>query len=204
MPVPSTMTTLLGDRVAPAQRSAAEPQAGLRAPASVVQVHAEHGDFVWVSLQRLGARDADLEDLFQEVFVVVHRRLSEFEGRSRVTTWLFGICLRVVAAHRRKAHTRLELPMDVPPDRADAAHRMPDAALARRQAATRITVILDGMDLEKRAVFVMAVLEELPSDEIAAILGVPVGTVYSRLNAARAELAEGLERWARAGRGGLR
>ena len=73
----------------------------------VVAVHVAHGDFVWASLQRLGARDADLEDRFQEVFLVVHQRGAEFEGRSRVTTWLFGICLRVMAAHPSRSSPRI-------------------------------------------------------------------------------------------------
>ncbi len=114
-------------------------------PTDVVAVHAMYGDFVWSSLQRLGARDADLEDLFQEVFVVVHRRLSGFEGRARVTTWLFGICLRVVSAYRRKMRLRRELPSDDAPEQADPADRMPDATLTRKQAAARLAAILDEM-----------------------------------------------------------
>src|SRR5882724_509457 len=60
-------------------------------------------DFVWRSLRRLGVPEATLDDAAQDVFVVVHRRLPEFEARSTVKTWLFGIVLRVVATHRRTA-----------------------------------------------------------------------------------------------------
>lgn len=164
------------------------------APAGVdvASVHAAHGDFVWASLQRLGARDADLEDRFQEVFLVVHQRGAEFEGRSRITTWLFGICLRVMAAHRRRAWVRRERVSDDLPDARSAD--APDQDLEAAEARRRLTAILDAMDLDRRAVFVMAVMEEMPADDIAAIVGVPVGTVYSRLHAARAQFESSLRR----------
>jgi RNA polymerase sigma-70 factor (ECF subfamily) len=166
----------------------ADAPAGL----DVASVHAAHGDFVWATLQRLGARDADLEDRFQEVFLVVHQRGAEFEGRSRITTWLFGICLRVMAAHRRRAWVRRErVSDDLPEARSTDA---PDHDLEAADARRRLAEILDAMDLDRRAVFVMAVLEEMPADEIATILGVPVGTVYSRLHAARAQFESALRR----------
>ncbi|MFO0625565.1 MAG: sigma-70 family RNA polymerase sigma factor [Polyangiales bacterium] len=158
----------------------------------VEAVHAAHGDFVWASLQRLGARDADLEDRFQEVFLVVHQRGGAFEGRSRITTWLFGICLRVMAAHRRRAWVRRERASDALPEHGGDAS--PDHDLEAAEARRRLAEILDAMDLDRRAVFVMAVLEEMPADEIATIVGVPVGTVYSRLHAARALFETALRR----------
>ncbi len=158
----------------------------------VEAVHAAHGDFVWASLQRLGARDADLEDRFQEVFMVVHQRGGDFEGRSRITTWLFGICLRVMAAHRRRAWVRRERATgSLPEGQADGS---PDASFEHAEAQARLREILDVMDLDRRAVFVMAVIEEMPADEIATIVGAPLGTVYSRLHAARKQFDETLRR----------
>lgn len=165
-----------------------EATAGL----DVASVHAAHGDFVWATLQRLGARDADLEDRFQEVFLVVHQRGAEFEGRSRLTTWLFGICLRVMAAHRRRAWVRRERASDELPEARSAD--APDHDLEAAEARRRLTEILDTMDLDRRAVFVMAVIEEMPADEIATLVGAPVGTVYSRLHAARAQFESALRR----------
>lgn len=160
----------------------------------VTAVHAAHGDFVWASLQRLGARDADLEDRFQEVFLVVHQRGGDFEGRSRVTTWLFGICLRVMAAHRRRAWVRRERATDETAE-VEAPHgESPEALMERRRAQARLREVLDAMDLDRRAVFVMSVIEEMPADEVAAIVGVPAGTVYSRLHAARKQFDETLRR----------
>lgn len=148
------------------------------------------------SLQRLGVRPADLEDVFQEVFLVVHKRLHTFDGTSALTTWLFGVCLRVAAAHRRKAWFRREVPADdsIEDAREAPASERPDEALAARQARALVRQVLDRMDIDKRAVFVMFELDQLPSEEIATILGVPIGTVWSRLHAARKQFERLVER----------
>jgi len=164
-------------------------------------VHRAHADFVWLSLQRLGVRDDDLEDTLQEVFVVVHQRLHTFDGSSQMTTWLFGICMRVAAAYRRRAHRRREeLVADVPETPSALG---PEDALAAGQAQQQLATLLETLDLEKRAVFVMYEIEELSCEEIASVVGVPVGTVYSRLHAARkvfeASVARSQARQARRG-----
>lgn len=159
-------------------------------------IHAEHADFVWLSLQRLGVRDADVEDSLQEVFVVVHRRLHTFDESSRVTTWLFGICLRVAAAYRRRAHFRKERATGEVPEQATSAEGSPEAMAAAGEARERLRAVLDTMELEERALFVMFEIDEVPCEQIAEMLGVPVGTVYSRLNAARKAFQGALARFA--------
>lgn len=163
---------------------------------TVMAVHEAQADFVFRSLQRLGVRPADLEDVFQEAFLVVHKRLHTFDGSSALTTWLYGICFRVAAAHRRRAWFRREVPTeDGAEDAREApASERPDEALAAREARALVQRVLDRMDIDKRAVFVMFELDQLPSEEIATILGVPVGTVWSRLSAARKQFEKILER----------
>ena len=174
------------------------PPGEASAPLDVRAIHAEHGEFVWATLQRLGIRETDREDLFQEVFVVVHRRLATFDGSSRMTTWLFGICLRVAAAHRRRAYVRREVPSDVDAQRESIAARdgetPEDEAVAREERET-LQAILDEMDLEKRAVFVMFAIEEMSCEQIAEITGAPKGTVHSRLHAARTQFRAAIARW---------
>jgi RNA polymerase sigma-70 factor (ECF subfamily) len=157
-------------------------------------IHDRHAEFVWLSLQRLGVADADVEDLLQEVFVVVHRRLDSYDASSRVTTWLFGICLRVVAAYRRRAFRRHERSVADVPDHPGPDEGGPEEAAAARQARERLRAVLDRMDLEKRALFVMFEIDELPCEAIAEMLSIPIGTVYSRLHAARKDFERALAR----------
>lgn len=156
-------------------------------------IYGERAEFVWLTLQRLGVRDADLEDLAHDVFLIAHRKLGTFDGSSRVTTWLFGICLRVAANYRRRAHVRLESPMgraESYESFADGREPEPEEILGMREARRRLAVVLDGLDLAKRAVFVMFEIEGLSCAEIATQMGVPLGTVYSRLHAARRAFAD--------------
>jgi RNA polymerase sigma-70 factor (ECF subfamily) len=158
-------------------------------PWTVVSLHAKYAGFVWASLHRLGVPDSDRPDLLQEVFVVVHRRLDSFDGSSAVTTWLFGICLRVVLGWRRHRRRHPEVPTEAPGVDERDAGRSPEEQAMAAQARATVARALDDLDPERRAVFVMFELEELSCVEIAAMIGVPVGTVYSRLHAARAAFA---------------
>ena len=175
-------------------------------PLDVLAIHDAHAGFVWCSLQRLGIRPSDLDDVSQEVFIVVHKRLHTFDGSSQITTWLFGICLRVAAAHRRRAWFRRETPSaELPDEDGLPDSQRPDELVAARQAHATLGRVLDAMDLEKRAVFVMFEIDELPTEDIAVMLGVPVGTVWSRLHAARKQFQAKLSRLGAATprRGGL-
>ncbi len=153
-------------------------------------IYARWARFVWVSLQRLGVRSADLDDICHDVFIVVQRKLPEFDRRGKVQTWLLGICVRVAANYRRRAYIRLEqsagdLHADgVVPIAAPEGAR-PDREVQRRRLLTRAEAALSRMSPVKRTVFVMFELEGLSCVEIAEELGLPVGTVYSRLHAAR-------------------
>lgn len=153
------------------------------AAGTAAEVYARHADFVWASLSRLGVAHDDLPDQLQEVFLVVHRRLDSYDGTCAVTTWLFGICLRVASMWRRHRKRHPEDVTDTPPERED--HRSPEGEYARRQAAVTLARALDALTPEKRAVFVMFEVDELSCDEIAEVLGVPKGTVFTRLRAAR-------------------
>ena len=153
-------------------------------------IYEEHARFVWVTLQRLGVQAVDLEDLAHDVFVVVHQRLHTFDGSSRMTTWLFGICLRVAANYRRRQRR-------APSEAAIRAQASDDATvqagademLARRQDAASAERVLAELSLEKRAVFIMFEIEGVPCQDIAELMGVPVGTIYSRLHATRKQIA---------------
>lgn len=149
----------------------------------------EHAAFVARFLARLGVPRDDAEDLVQEVFLTAHRRGGFVPGQARPTTWLAEIALRVASTARRSrrrkpAHASEGL------DHAQAQGADPAEAAAAREALVRIERALAGMDLDRRAVFVLFEIEGQACDAIAAGLGIPVGTVYSRLHAARREFLQ--------------
>jgi RNA polymerase sigma-70 factor (ECF subfamily) len=152
-------------------------------------LYRKHYAFVWRSVRRLSVRDGEIDDIVQEVFVVVHRRLSEFEGRSAITTWLFGIAYRVVRDHRRKIAARQRREAEVT---AGKPPTEPDKRLARHQAVDVLDGLLAELDEDKRAVFVMAEIVKMTANEIAEVIGVSPNTVSSRLRAARKAFEESL------------
>lgn len=160
-------------------------------PRTTESLHAEHADFVWRTLQRLGVRDVDLEDQLQEVFLVVHRRLSSFDPSVKPTTWLYGICLRVASAWRRRAFRRHELSDEGAQAEARSSEAPgADEMIALQQAQSLLERALDALDLERRAVFVMFEIEGLSCATIAEMTGAPLGTIYTRLGAARREVEQ--------------
>lgn len=160
---------------------------GRAALPEIAEVYQLHADFVWKSLQRLGLSPPEIEDAFQDVFVVVHRKLAEFCGGSQLTTWIFGICLRVVKEHRRRFARRRETDL-AEPESVDVDN--PELQVQRRRANEKLASILDSMSGDQRAVFVMFEIEGLSCLQIGEGMGIPVGTVYSRLHTARQRFYE--------------
>ena len=152
----------------------------------VEDVYREHFGLVWRSLRHLGVAESDVEDGVQDVFVVVHAKLGTFEHRAQLTTWIYGICIHVAQARRRRAHMRRELPtdpQDMPVDEAEGIRA--DDAYERREAEDMLDAILDTLPIEQRAVFTLFELEGRTCEEIAQLCAIPIGTVYSRLRLAR-------------------
>ena len=148
------------------------------------RVYELHAATVLRTLKRLGVRPADLEDVAQEVFLVVHRKLGEFAGRSSLKTWVVGICIRVASGHRAKAHVQRETVLEEAPERANSGEHAV-RAIALRQARARLDALLDQLDEDKRTVFVLFELEQLSMPEVADAVGVPQQTAWARLYAAR-------------------
>jgi RNA polymerase sigma-70 factor (ECF subfamily) len=176
--------------------SPAHPPVALVAqgPLDVQAIYQQHGRFVWLSLQRLGIQPADLDDVAQDVFMIVYRRIRSFDGTARITTWLFGICMRVAANYRRRRRwTREELSNGMD-DQRPALALAADDLLVRREEQELAERALARLDVAKRATFVMFEIEALSCHEIAELMSVPIGTVYSRLHAARRELEKAIAR----------
>jgi RNA polymerase sigma-70 factor (ECF subfamily) len=151
--------------------------------------------FVWRSVSRLGVPPEQIEDVVQEIFLIAHRKLGEFEGRSKLKTWLYGIALRVARVYRVRAR-RVEDKGAVDPDQVHGPHRdRPDARAEDAELARILNALLDSLDDDQREVFVLAELEQLSGPEIAETLGLRLNTVYSRLRLARAAFAEATARY---------
>ncbi len=148
---------------------------------SASELFARHAVFVATFARRLGARPADVDDLVQETFLVVHRKGGFLVGEAKPTTWLAAITLRLFKNHCRRAGRRPthELGEDV-----STSENQLDR-LEARSSLRRVEACLNQPDPDRRAVFVLFELQEQSCEDIAQALEIPVGTVYSRLHKAR-------------------
>ena len=156
-------------------------------------------DFVWRCLRRLGVREADLMDVTQKVFMTAFVKLPEFEGRSLLSSWLFGICQRVASDYRRSAPIRREVVTDAAVFEHAASQHNPSQESESRMLAARAEEILQKIPEAQRLVFVLFELEEMSGLEIAEALDLSLGTVRSRLRLARDAFRRELKRLAAAG-----
>jgi RNA polymerase sigma-70 factor, ECF subfamily len=159
-------------------------------PPDFAAIFREYAPFVWRALRRLGVSERDAEDVLQEVFLVVHRKLSSFQARSSLRTWVYGICVFKALDHRRLARVQREVMDCGVPDRAGDPTQEHSVELGRARA--KLDALLEQLDDAKRTVFVLFEWEGLSMQEIAELMGTPVQTAYSRLYAARREVLAGL------------
>ena len=128
------------------------------------------------------------------MFIVALDRADAFEGRSTARTWLYGIALRVVAAHRRKGKLRAFFGMDeVGPEHEPVAAHTPATHYDAADARQTVYAVLEKLSEKKRTVFVLFELEGLSGEEIAKLVGAPLKTVWTRLFHARAEFQKHLQ-----------
>jgi len=184
----------------PSQPAAAPLRdAGAEAPGSVAvnalvfeQVYAQHFEFVWRSLRMLGVEQAALADLSQDVFSTVARQLSSFEGRSSLRTWVFGIAQHLASNHRRRRARKLDRLQPLT-DAHAGNEPSPHAHAEGREAADLVVRFCAELEESRRAVFVLGLLEGVPAAEIAALLELPLNTVYTRMHALRHALKRRLD-----------
>lgn len=145
-----------------------------------------HAGLVARVLHRAGVARRDVDDLVQEVFLVAHDKGGFVEGDAKATTWLARIALGLAANYRRKGRAEPAAP--------EAAERLASGDAADASTAVeRASAALWSMDEGRRLVFVLYELEGVSGEDIAAALSIPVGTVYSRLSAARKAFVAALQ-----------
>jgi len=173
----------LGPRMVPQDDPA---DGGVAAAPDLAAVYEAHFRYVWRCLRGLGVGDAHVDDAMQDVFVVVQRRLPEFDGAVALRTWLYAIALRIARKYRervRREPASLEAARDSQPELA-LEHSGEGAAIQNERLALA-RLALSALSDEQREVFVLARVEQMSAPEIAGVVGIPLNTVYSRLRAAR-------------------
>src|SRR5262245_7627665 len=152
-------------------------------------LYAEHAAFLTRVLIRLVGDGPHVDDLLQETFFVAHRKRDSFDGRSAVRTWLYGIASRLAMRHRRGVGRFLRA-IGGFADEPTPVSRDPKDDLERARAAALVRSLLDRLPFKQREVFVLYELEELDGAEIAALLDIPINTVWTRLHHGRKRFAE--------------
>ncbi|HET9955867.1 MAG TPA: sigma-70 family RNA polymerase sigma factor [Polyangiaceae bacterium] len=157
------------------------------------ELYESYFSFAWRTLRRLGVRAEDVADAAQDVFIVVDRRHLDLRSAEQARSWIYGIVVRVAHKYRR-SQTRLARgeaqSEELRDERALSAH----AAVERAEDVLLLDHLLGKLDLAKREVFVLVELEQMTAVEVAELTQAHLGTVYSRLRAARAEFEEALAR----------
>ena len=150
------------------------------------EIFRTYAPFAWRLLRRLGVAEGDANDVSQEVFVVVHRKLGHIVSSASVRSFVYGVCVRAASDYRRSARIRRERVCAEVPEQPATGNQ--HAELETRQARELLHAVLSRMTDQKRETFILYELEELSMIEVAEALGCPLPTAYSRLHAARAEV----------------
>lgn len=182
MKAPSTIPS--ADELPPAKSAEELSSRRTQLEYSARQVAEEGVRFVPHTLRYLGVPAGVLMDAAQDVLLVALRRLGEFEGRSSLRTWLYGICVNVAYAYRRRARkSNIESLVEAIPEAASVASQECD--VGRVESRRVLNALLDQLDEAQRAVFVLYELEQLSMREVADALNCPLQTAYSRHKSAK-------------------
>jgi RNA polymerase sigma-70 factor (ECF subfamily) len=162
---------------------------------SFAELYKSHFAFVWRNLRRLGVPEARLRDAAQDAFLVVHRRLNEFEGRGTVQAWLYSIVRRVAADHRRNILRKSPSGGELAEALRDETHPDPEDQAARGEEMRLLLQFLAELDANRRELLILVDLEGLSVSEAAAVLNCNLNTAFTRLKSARHHMQTGLERY---------
>jgi RNA polymerase sigma-70 factor (ECF subfamily) len=154
-------------------------------------------DYVWNTLRRLGVREADLKDQTQEVFLIVHQLLDDYDRTRPMRPWLFGIAYRYAARYRALARNRREVWID--PSETPVEQALADDQVAAAEDRALVLRAIEQIEFTRRAVFVMAEIDGCTVPEIADALAIPLNTAYSRLRLARRDFTVAVTRLRAAG-----
>ena len=158
------------------------------------EVVREHGAAVHRQLRRIFGPDTDVDDVFQAAFVEILRSLHGFKGRSKLSTWIRRITWNVAYQEMRLRYHHQRLVSLDEASTPGPSHTEPDELVFKRQAMRNLYAGLESLGPKKRMPLVMHDIEGMTLREISQILGRPVQTVASQLQAGRKQLAEWMQR----------
>ena len=153
--------------------------------------------YVWTSLRRLGVLPRDLEDVAHELFLQVLHHLPTADTSRPMRPWLFAFAVRFASDYRRLARHKTDLLGDVEPAGVSPS---PEGSLMQVERERLVLRALEQVEPDRRAVFVLHELDEIPMSEIAPALGFPINTGFSRLRVAREEFTAAIRRLTQQGR----
>jgi len=143
------------------------------------QVYTDHKEFVWRLVSRYANSRQDREDLFQEVFLKVHRALPGFRGQASIQTWLYRITVNTSLSFLKKRNSYKKLKEVL------SSFRLVEVEHVKEGADESIWQPLNKLNPQQRMILIMSDVEEKKLEEIAQILIIPVGTVKTNLHRAR-------------------
>jgi len=147
-------------------------------------------DYLFGTLQRLGAHPGDIDDLLQDAFLILYRSWPTLDLTRPLRPWLFGVAFRVVRTHRRRrARERCQDGLDV-----EDAGPTPEGALEGQESLALLSAALERVPVGRRSVIIMHDLEGLEVSDIARRLSITKFGVYARLYKGRRELAAAARR----------
>lgn len=165
------------------------------ADSACLELFESHLDYLFQTLQRLGANPAEAEDFAQEVFLVLRRNWAHLDTSRPIRPYLFAIAFRIVSAQRRRRSRETPHPG---PDTEDGGID-PEESLEAKEAIRILSAALDRVPLPRRAVLVMHDLDEVPVADIARKLSISRFGTYARLRKGRKELAAAIRRLSKEG-----
>ena len=147
-------------------------------------------DYIHRTLSRLGTSSSEMDDLAQEVFLALRNCWVRYDPERPLRPYLFGIAFRIALAHQRKSKREVAFEVVEVSDTGPG----PDDVLQSKQARALVLAALEHIPLRRRAVLLMHDLDDVPAEDVAAALGIPKFTVYSRLRKARREMETAVRR----------
>jgi RNA polymerase sigma-70 factor (ECF subfamily) len=162
---------------------------------TLAEIYHAHFYFVWRNARRLGVPEANVDDVVQDVFIVVHRRLGDFDGRVQLRAWIFGILVRVVRGHRRTFQRKAARCVPLSDDGVVATDPTPSELAERSERIELLEMLLSQLDENKAMLIVLSEIEQWTLREIAEFMGSNTNTIYSRVCAAKRDFDKAYARW---------